>query len=142
MAVDPALIAQARQLLNRARVIAEAPAAQLGPIGRRHPGSTLLVSRGRSTLETLHTRLTAAVGSGQDRAVRDAIDFAERELRLLTHGPPREGETPQQRKARILLEYEGRHYADVADLERIHKTYVWKIRINSAFDGVYGRKVS
>lgn len=139
--IDPALIAKARALLNRARVIAEAPAAQFDAVGRGHPGSAPPFYQ-RSTLEQLHRRFVSAIASGENERVQAAIRFAEHELEMVTHGPSREAETPHQRRARILADYQGRHYSDVADLERLHKTYIWKIRIADGRDGVWGRKPS
>src|SRR5581483_5936482 len=54
---DPALIKRLRKLLNRARVIPEAPAMQLGRVGRSHPGSRAPSSSGPSTLDRIGERL-------------------------------------------------------------------------------------
>jgi hypothetical protein len=155
MAIDPLLLARARQLLNRARVMSEAPAAKPDDVGHGHPTgrppsgvrlharvATMRPQLGLSTVDVLERRFIAALKSGRDETMREATDWAAAELRLLTHGPDRSAETPQQRRHRILTDYEGRHYADVADRERIHKTYVWKIRIAAGKDGVWGREKS
>lgn len=39
--IDPGLLAEARRLINRAQLIAEAPAAQAVEIGRGHPHSQM-----------------------------------------------------------------------------------------------------
>jgi hypothetical protein len=133
------LIAEMQQLLNRARVISETPAAQLGTISRRHPSSTPPPARAGITLQALHARFQAAIQSGSDSDAEQAISWAKRQLRLLTHGPARHPETVTQRNYRILIEHEGRHYTDVGDIEQLHFSTIWKLRVADGRDGIYGR---
>ncbi len=139
--VDPRLIIRARELLNRARVMSETPAVppQGGDIARGHPSSAPPPRRETSTLDRLGYVLTRAVATGDSHRVLDAIDWAEQELRLITHGPKRVPETPDQRNYRILVEYDGRHYTDVAETEGLHPTTVWKLRVRNSRDGIWGK---
>lgn len=136
--VEPSLIARARELLNTARVIAESPAASQGGV-RGQPGSMPPPHRETSTLDQLARALVRAVATGDNGRVLEAIEWSENQLRLVTHGPKRAPETPDQRNYRILVEYDGRHYTEVAGAENLHPTTVWKLRVRNSRDGTWGK---
>lgn len=150
MAIDPSKISEAQRLLNRARVIAEASASQPGESSHQHPSSRPLWTGGpridqssrRSTLKELHDLFVAAIRADDDEAMEGAIEKATAELRAITHrGEGKAPESPAQRRQRILTQYEGRHYADVAEIEGMDKTSIWKMRINDGRSGVWGGKL-
>lgn len=130
--ISPDLIADAHRLLNRARMIAEAPAAQAATIGHGHPSGgepSGAWSFSRSTLETFHDRLTSAIATGDDDAVRAAIDRCEDELQILQTGPKgRIAETTTQFEYRLATGYPGVAAGRVAIRERTSETTVRNAR--------------
>ena len=147
MAIDPAKVREAQRLLNRARVIAEASASQPGESSHQHPSSRPLwvggpridESSNRSTLKELHDLFVAAIRADDDEAMDDAIAQATDELRAITHRPDgQRQESAQERKQRVLESYAGRHYEEVAQVEGVHKTLIWKWRVGAGRTGVWG----
>jgi hypothetical protein len=136
--IAPELLAASRRLLNRARLIAEAPAAQIGQVGHSHPSSGAppgAFAHQVSTLDAIGHRMNAAIATGSDVALAAANEWALNEISLLTVGSPdREPETKEQFRYRIRTEYEGRPARYVADKEHISEELVRKIRTEEGLD--------
>lgn len=126
--VSPRLRAQARRLLDEARVIAEAPAARAADVRaaakRAKPGQAHARNRSSShgdsapppgtfgfhasTLDAVGDRFNRAIANDSDQELAAAIAWARDELDALKRGPvDRYIESTQQFEARVIEEYEG-----------------------------------
>ena len=111
---------------------------QLAPIGRSgHPGSRVLVSDGPSLLDRIGKRFQAASGNEE---LATAIEWAECEIRSITHAEMREPETLAERDARILVEYESKPARFAADRECLSAMRIRQIREAGGRDPRTGRK--
>ena len=119
--IDPALIAACRRILDRARLIAEASAAQASEVGhgtpsdRPPPGAFTGQS---STLEACARRIVLAIATGQDAEVLAAIAWCESELELIQRGAPdRHKESEDLFAERVIRDYAGLSVAEVVRRE-------------------------
>jgi hypothetical protein len=155
--ISSAVLTQSHRLLNRARLIAEAPAARQPdvrasarplapghstPHGKQHkhsrsesappPGA---LTHEVSTLDAIHTQLETAYKTGFDATLIAATERAGKELDELQHGPSdREPETKEQFRFRICEDYVGKSARFVADRENISPELVRKIRTEDGRD--------
>ena len=139
--IDPALVIRAQQLLNRARMIAEAPAQQYNQLGHRHAGQSSAPTAGVSTLSQVGDRITAA---HTDPEMEQALRWGTRECDQL-QGYANRGVTPETRRefhARIVASYEGVIAPTVAARERCSVTEVRDARTSLGRTGRYGYKVA
>jgi hypothetical protein len=139
--VDSELVRHAQRLLDRARVLAEAPAGKLDQVIRQAPGSRLPVNTGRALLDRLGQRVNQAIRSGSRSAMLDALEWGEREIRRVTHSPDTTLESREEFRARVIKEYEGRPARMICDQEHISVTLARRIREQAGRDPRTGRKV-
>jgi hypothetical protein len=122
--VDATLLAESHRLLDQARMIAEAPAAQTAEIvrkrSRRRPpqGQASSPTGGISTLEQCGWRINAAIAADSDSQLRSANRWASKEIDALQHGSKEVGEAPSAFSRRIGHDYEGVEDKKVASAER------------------------
>jgi hypothetical protein len=119
------LLREAQYLLDRARVLAEAPAARLSAGGSPVHDSKILEAEGPAMLDRIGERFNEAA---DDEELRSAIAWAEKQIRAVTHRPDVEPETQQEFHDRLLTQYEGKPAQLVADKERVSLSLVRKIR--------------
>jgi hypothetical protein len=120
-------------------MLSEASAATPGRSGSAPAGSRRPVISGRATLDELLMRFEQAIAEDDEAEVVVTIDWAEAQIRLVTHGPDREPETKEQFRFRLCSDYEGRPARFVADRERISIALVRKIRAEENRDPRTGR---
>lgn len=144
MPIDPVLIAQSHQLLNRARLMAEAPAAQTGEIGHGHPSGSAPPGAWTfqsSTLATFGARINQAIATGSNIELLSANSWCASELEQLQHSPSRGAETPAEFRYRICNDYEGVLAGIVARREMTSVTTVRKFRTEDGRDARTGYKL-
>lgn len=142
--IDAETLTEARRVIDRARVIAEAPAAGVGAIGSGHPSGKAppgAWAHNASTLDTFGARINDAIATGDPDEVWLAIGRCEKELHAIQHSPAVGAETPAQFKWRINNEYEGVPAPVVARKERTSVTTVRKFRSEDGREPRLGRKV-
>jgi hypothetical protein len=136
--ISSAALHTSHVLLNRARLIAEAPAAQAGQIGSGgHPSSKAppgAFTHSSSTLATFGDRMNRAIATGANIALVSANLRCANELDAIQHGQGVEPETKEQFRYRICTDYEGNGARFVADRERISEELVRKIRTEEGRD--------
>lgn len=128
MTPSPALLTEAHRLLDRARMIAEAPAGQPGQLSHSHPSSQMppgAFAGQVSSLAAFGQRINAAIASDSDIELAAANRWCQLELDHLQHGSVVVAETPAQFDARIVDQYEGVPAPQVARAER---SYVRRVR--------------
>lgn len=150
--IDPETLAESRRLLNQARLVAEAPAAQLSPMGHTQSASSLppgltftdtgnVTAVNTSTLTNCGQWINYAIATGSDDQLRNANKRCADELQLLQQGPPdRRAETAQERRERIAANYEGVLAGVVARQERMSVTLVREDRAAMGRDPRTGAK--
>jgi hypothetical protein len=143
--VDPELLAESRRLLDQARMIAEAPAAQAGEIGRGHPDSSAPPGTwgfSTSTLEACGDRINRAIANDSDAQLAAANRWATREIDALQHSPAGGAETPGEFGDRIVAEHEGELAGVVARAEMTSVTTVRKLREERGRDPRTGKRIA
>ncbi len=138
--IDPALVARAQALLNRARMIAEAPAQQYSPLGPQHAGGSIPTS-GISTLKQVGDRIVGAV---DDEEMRAAIRWGTHECDGL-QGFVARGQVPETRREfhqRIVADYEGVIAPTVAAQERCSVTEVRAARTGLGRTARFGSRIA
>jgi hypothetical protein len=143
--MDAKLLAESRRLLDRARMIAEAPAAQATEVGRGHPQSQEpagAFTYSTSTLEACGWRINAAIAHDSDTELRAANLWATREIDALQHGSKKVAETPLEFQRRIVRDYEGVTAPDVAREERSSVSLVRAARVKHGRTGRFGHKLA
>jgi hypothetical protein len=136
LTISSAALHESHVLLDRARLVSESPAAQVGQIGSGgHPSSRPPPFRERSTLDRIGDRMNDAIATDIDSRLRFANSRARSELDLIQHGDSRRiPETLDQRDYRIGEDYVGRSAQYVADRERMTEGNVRAIRVKLGLD--------
>jgi len=124
---------EARTLLARASVIAEAPGVSFIPSGRHeHDTKAPTTGTGMPLYDRmLHRFLTT---NDMDTAIR----WAEAELHSTSHSAPPPRLTFKQR---ILIRWEGHSCEAVAQAEGIHRTTIWRWRREAKLDPADGTEL-
>ncbi len=149
--IDSGLLVEARRILDRARMIAEAPAARPSEIGHGHAQSAMpagvsftraggIAPAGASTLQQLGEQINQAIATGSDHELERANKWCATELESLQHAPARPAETQLEFRDRVCRCYEGQLAGVVARLEMTTVTTVRKLRVQAGRDARYGRK--
>lgn len=146
--MNTTLILEARRLLDRARLIAEAPAAQTSLVGHAHPSSRMppgaFTRYSSSTLDACGGRINQAIAAGSDDELRAANAWCGRELDLLQRGDPnRYVESAEQFAERVIASYEGLSAPEVVRREHgtTSVTTVRSIRIARGREARLGREL-
>jgi len=143
--INPALLVESRRLLNRARLVAEAPAAQSSEIGHGQPASSIppgTFTGQVSTLGACGERINHAIAAGSEEQLRRANKWCEGELRGLQHAAERGAETHLEFRDRVCASYEGVLAGVVARQERTSVTTVRKLRAEGGRDPRTGYKLA
>lgn len=143
--IDPVLLTESRHLLDQARMIAEAPAAQAGEIGRGHPHSQMppgAFEGAVSTLKAFGDRINDAIARDSDAELAAANRWATRELQVLQHGSKEVAESPAEFEARIVRDYEGVTAPEVARVERSYVGLIRAARVKKGRTARFGHKIA
>jgi hypothetical protein len=134
--IDPALEAKMHDLLAKASVVAEAPAAKIDSekTSSGKSGSKILHSAGLTMHERMATRFAKVE---TDEEAESAIAWADHQLKREIE-PDARPLTEQQRNYWIVVHTQGRGYRDVAIEYGLNEKTVWKLRKEAGYEPRYG----
>ena len=128
---------EARDLLAKASVVAEAPGVSFIPSGRHeHDTKAPTTGTGTALLDRMRRRFEEAATPSK---LAEEIAWARAELKSMTNAAPK----PKWKfKERVLVEWEGHSCEAVAEAEGIHRTTIYRWRRDAGLNPSDGREMA
>lgn len=119
-------------LLRLMQYLSHAPAAKAPDAPQVHSGKS------STQAPTMPGRTLFDKWTAEDGELALLVAKMERDLRSATHSPRSQPEDAIDFAKRVVAEHEGKHYAEAAERENVHKTHIWKIRVKAGRGGTWG----